>query len=56
MNFSDEVTNSYFMSYHTTVTKSNDFYTALKEARIVADDIQTMMAEHDPSAVFFPYR
>lgn len=49
-------TNSYFMSYHTAVTTSYDFYTTLKQARNIADDIKSDIVEHDPSAVFFPYR
>lgn len=44
------------MSYHTAVTTSYDFYTALREARSVADGIQESFIENDPSAVFFPYR
>lgn len=44
------------MSYHTAVATSPDFYTALKEARIVADEIKTTLLEHDKSAEFYPYR
>lgn len=47
---------SFFMSYHTTVTTSNDFYTALEEARKLANDIHHTISEKDQSAVFFPYR
>lgn len=49
-------TDVFFMSYHTTVTKSYDFYTSLEEARKLADQIQGEMLKHDESAVFFPYR
>lgn len=56
LRFKDDTTISYFMSYHTAVTTSYDFYTTLKEARHIADDIKSMITQHDPTAVFFPYR
>lgn len=44
------------MSYHTAVTISHDFYTTLKQARLIAEDIKSNIMEYDQSAIFFPYR
>lgn len=52
----ENITYSFFMSYHTTVKTSYDFYLSLKQARGISDDIQSNINEYDPSAVFFPYR
>lgn len=49
-------TYSFFMSYHTAVKTSYDFYSSLKQARAISDDIQSNIIERDSSAVFFPYR
>lgn len=51
-----QVHDSYFMSYQTTTTKSADFYTALKQARVIADDVQEMLSKNGHDMVFFPYR
>lgn len=54
---SDEnVTSVFFMSYHTTVCDSYDFYTTLREARKLGDTITDVITKHDESAKFFPYR
>lgn len=53
---SPDQSNMYFMSYHTRVTTSSDFYTALAEARRIADDIKSVIVQKDASAEFFPYR
>lgn len=47
---------SYFMSYHTSLVKSNDFFSSLKQARIVANDVQNMLNENGHDVAFFPYR
>jgi len=44
------------MSYHTTLIKSKEFYSALQHARTIAADVQTMLNENDLDLVFFPYR
>lgn len=44
------------MSYHTALSKSYDFYTSMKRARAIADDVQkTLSKEHGEDVVFFPY-
>uniref|UniRef100_A0A1B0D1E4 Uncharacterized protein n=1 Tax=Phlebotomus papatasi TaxID=29031 RepID=A0A1B0D1E4_PHLPP len=45
----------YFSSYHTTLSTSRDFYTALKQARIITDDIQKDLDEKDLGITIFPY-
>ena len=49
---------SYYMSYHTTLKTSKDYYEALRAARRVAEDVTSMVKEHvNSSAVeVFPYR
>ncbi|XP_055525163.1 NPC intracellular cholesterol transporter 1 homolog 1b [Wyeomyia smithii] len=49
------VHDSYFMSYHTTVITSRDFYEALQWARRVSDDIQEMLDEKQTGVEIFPY-
>ncbi|XP_038117109.1 NPC intracellular cholesterol transporter 1 homolog 1b [Culex quinquefasciatus] len=49
------VHDSYFMSYHTTVVKSRDFYEALEWARKITDDIQAMLDQQAPGVEIFPY-
>lgn len=43
------------MSYHTTTVKSVDFYTALREARKIAGDINKMFARNGIQMKIFPY-
>lgn len=51
------VQSSYFMSYHSALTTSSDYYTALKNARKIAKDIQnTIESELEQSVIFYPYR
>lgn len=47
---------SHFASFHTSLVKSVDFYTSLKQARAVADDIQTDLRRNGHNVTFFPYR
>ncbi|KFB38094.1 AGAP000579-PA-like protein [Anopheles sinensis] len=49
------VQDSYFMSYHTTAVTSRQFYTALEQARLIADDIQQMLNERQANVDIFPY-
>ncbi|KXJ81281.1 hypothetical protein RP20_CCG020355 [Aedes albopictus] len=49
------VHDSYFMSYHTTVVTSRDFYEALEWARKITDDIQQMLDEKGAGVEVFPY-
>lgn len=49
------VHDSYFMSYHTTVVTSRDFYEALEWARKITDDIQRMLDEKGAGVEVFPY-
>lgn len=46
---------SYFMSYHTTVITSKQFYTALKQARALSDDLNSMFSRYDKNVTVFPY-
>ncbi|XP_055296529.1 NPC intracellular cholesterol transporter 1 homolog 1b [Sitodiplosis mosellana] len=55
VDISKEKGTSYFMSYHTSVSKSYDFYTSLREARKVSDSIADVIRKHDDEAKFFPY-
>lgn len=50
-----EIQDSYFMSYHTTLTTSLDFTTALREARKITDDVKGMLEEKGIESAFFPY-
>lgn len=52
----ETTTNVYFMSYHTATVDSYDFYTSLKEARKLGDEVHKMISQYDESAKFFPYR
>ena len=54
-NGTHHVQDSYFMSYHTTVVTSKDFYTALKKAREISGDIEEMLRKNDKSVEVFPY-
>lgn len=49
------VDDSYFMSYHTPVMTSREFYTALKQARIVSDELNEMFQKHGANVEVFPY-
>lgn len=51
------ITDSYFMSYHTSLTASSDFYTSLRNARIIANDVKSMLeAKLNRPVKFYPYR
>lgn len=56
VNITNDVTNVFFMSYHTSVSRSYDFYTTLKEARKLTDSVIDEFKKHDDEAKFFPYR
>ncbi|XP_048590646.1 NPC intracellular cholesterol transporter 1 isoform X2 [Nematostella vectensis] len=47
------VNSSYFMSYHTILKTSDDFISALKNAREIADNMTTALG--DPDIKVFPY-
>lgn len=49
------VQDSYFMSYHTTVITSEEFYTSLKKAREISDEIQKVFDENQKDLKVFPY-
>ncbi|XP_058815387.1 NPC intracellular cholesterol transporter 1 homolog 1b [Topomyia yanbarensis] len=49
------VHDSYFMSYHTTVITSRDFYEALQWARRITNDIQQVLDEKGAGVEIFPY-
>ncbi|XP_055608436.1 NPC intracellular cholesterol transporter 1 homolog 1b [Uranotaenia lowii] len=49
------VHDSYFMTYHTTVVTSRDFYEALDWARRVSSDIQEMLDSSGSGLEIFPY-
>lgn len=49
------VQDSYFMSYHTTVITSEEFYTALKQARILSAEIEETFKEKGKDLKVFPY-
>ncbi|XP_076646594.1 NPC intracellular cholesterol transporter 1 homolog 1b [Halictus rubicundus] len=59
-----DVGDTYFMGYHTPLKKSSDWYEALKSARLIADQITTMINEKNfgskeitvfPYSVFYVY-
>lgn len=49
------VKDSYFMTYHTTVVTSEQFYTSLRKARELTDDIQEMFRQQGVDLKVFPY-
>ncbi|XP_011290675.2 NPC intracellular cholesterol transporter 1 homolog 1b [Musca domestica] len=49
------ILDTYFMQYSTTSTTSIQFYSALREARRVADEINAMLKENNVDASIFPY-
>lgn len=49
------VQDSYFMSYHTTVITSEEFYTSLKKAREISDEIQKTFDDKGVDLKVFPY-
>lgn len=49
------VRDSYFMSYHSTVIKSEEFYTALKKAREMSDEIEKTFKKNGKDLKVFPY-
>ena len=61
MNYVSEGTNehyvrdSYYMSYHSTVIKSEEFYIALKKAREMSDEIEKTFKKHGKDLKVFPY-
>ncbi|XP_076381020.1 NPC intracellular cholesterol transporter 1 homolog 1b isoform X2 [Megalopta genalis] len=63
-NGSIDIGDTYFMGYHTPLKKSSDWYEALKSARLIADQITTMINEKNltnqeitvfPYSVFYVY-
>lgn len=51
------VEDSYFMTYHSTVIKSNEFIAALKRSREIGDEIkQHLIEERGINVEFFSYR
>lgn len=50
------IDSTYFMSYHTSLSKSVDFYSSLKQARVVTDEVQTVLREKGYDVSIFPYR
>ncbi|XP_017791086.1 PREDICTED: Niemann-Pick C1 protein-like [Habropoda laboriosa] len=54
----NSVKDSYFMGYHTPLKKSSDWYESLRSARIVAENITTMINNQslsDKQITVFPY-
>lgn len=49
------VQDSHFMSYHTTVITSKEFYTAMQRARDLTDEIQSMFKAEGRELEVFPY-
>uniref|UniRef100_W8BF01 Niemann-Pick C1 protein n=1 Tax=Ceratitis capitata TaxID=7213 RepID=W8BF01_CERCA len=49
------ILDTYFMQYSTTSTTSLQFYSALREARRIAADINAMFAEQNLDVSIFPY-
>lgn len=56
-NDSDEhfVQDSYFMSYHTTVITSKEFYSSLSKARELSDEIEETFRQRGHELKIFPY-
>lgn len=52
---SNVIQDSYFMSYHTTVITSKEFYSAMQRARDLTDEIQEMFNEQGRDLEVFPY-
>jgi len=50
-----QVEDSYFMSYHTPVITSKQFYTSLKQARRLSDNLNRMFKERGSNVTVFPY-
>lgn len=51
------IRDSHFMSYHTASVGSKGFYSSLRQAHKIADDVKKMLAENGyGDVVFFPYR
>lgn len=49
------VMDSYFMTYHTTVITSEEFYTSFRKARDLSDEIQDMFDKKGLDLKIFPY-
>lgn len=49
------ITDTYLMQYSTTSVTSKEFYSALREARKIQDDINKMLKEHGKDVEVFPY-
>lgn len=49
------VQDSYFMTYHTTAITSEDFYTSLRKARELSDEMQEMFRQRGIDLTIFPY-
>ncbi|XP_016911679.2 NPC intracellular cholesterol transporter 1 homolog 1b-like [Apis cerana] len=50
-----DVRDSYFMGYHTPLKKSSDWYEALRFARMIANNITTMINNVHEDVTVFPY-
>ncbi|XP_067640967.1 NPC intracellular cholesterol transporter 1 homolog 1b [Eurosta solidaginis] len=50
-----DIWDTYFMQFATTSTTSKQFYSALYQARRIADDINSMFSEHELDITIFPY-
>ena len=46
---------NHFMSYHTILKTSVDFYSALEQARVIADNISQTLSNEDRHVEVFPY-
>ena len=46
---------NHFMAYHTILKTSRDYYTALKEARVIAANISTMLSTPTNQVEVYPY-
>uniref|UniRef100_A0A336K5W7 CSON002459 protein n=1 Tax=Culicoides sonorensis TaxID=179676 RepID=A0A336K5W7_CULSO len=51
----NKIQNTYFMTYHTPLKSSRDYYTALEQARILSDNINEVFRAHKRDAEVFPY-
>lgn len=46
---------NHFMSYHTVMKTSHDYYTAMAEARVIADNISRTLSTGSRQVEVFPY-
>lgn len=50
-----KVKDTYFMTYHTPLKTSKDYYTALEQARKISDNLNEMFRENGKKVEVFPY-